>query len=56
MSGKAPLFAKRKYFLPKIIANGCDDWCYAYLYEGKFESTQIKLTLTGTVPLGGIGG
>ena len=25
----------------------------AYVYEGKFESTQINLRLTGTAPLGG---
>ena len=28
----------------------------AYVYEGKFESTQINLSLIGTAPLGGIGG
>ena len=28
----------------------------AYVYEGKFESTQINLSLTGKAPLGGIGG
>ena len=41
MSGKAPLLAKRMID--------------AYVYEGKFDSTQIKLSLTGTAPLGGIG-
>ena len=51
MSGKAPLLAQRKHFLPKVIANGCNDWCTCY--EGKFESTQINLSLTGTAPLGG---
>ena len=25
----------------------------AYIYEGKFDSTQINLSLTGTAPLGG---
>ena len=25
----------------------------AYVYEGKFESTQINLSLTGTASLGG---
>ena len=28
----------------------------AYVYEGKFESTKINLSLTGTALLGGKGG